>query len=602
MKKYFLVALTLFFLFIAPVAMAQTERKEAKIETKGGSIAVIGNTGKSNTDLIITVEDSNGTALKTQQITTAADGSFDVVVPVSDVSETAVYTVAAQTVESDDLDADDIQMIAASLNIDGNYLTVNGTASSGFGKKVGILVENSNAELVYVVQTVTDSEGKFRKTFPLSYNIEGEVYTVYIGANGMDTHSVLTFEYTDRTTETVTRKFFDANLSIELTSYVPHLTGTLACSQGKTVNMTITNISDNTLVATETVSFSDGAKAIDYTLQSLLNPKDYELSFVVSEGQKILTTINAQIDSAVILTAFQGNVTVGEGVSLEVAFTSDSTSIDDNYSVITEDKALSSSVPNLLSNGNFTFDVEGYEVYTKAKIMDIKDSENSNLYNALKAARPNLDLDGDGIITSQEIESIEGTLDISNAGITNLSGIGQCTKVKYLDISDNNLTDIDVLKTMTSLEYLVADHNYLTDLHGAPESLRYIDASYNQLTGLMGIKDSYKLEVVIAHYNCIKSLEGLQGKNGLRYLKLNNNTIDNMDDVAGSTALVYLDFAHNSMNNVRPLAGMYDLKYLNFDDNPVESVKELPDNDYVLLRYWADWITDGYIRTIVTNE
>ena len=132
-----------------------------------------------------------------------------------------MYTVAAQTVNSDaSVSSEQISMIAASVNVDGNYLTVSGSVSSGSGKRIGIYVENSKGKMVYVLQTISDSEGKFHNTFPLSYNIEGEEYTVYIGAQGIDNHSVLTFEYTDRATETITKKFFDADLSITLSSYV----------------------------------------------------------------------------------------------------------------------------------------------------------------------------------------------------------------------------------------------------------------------------------------------------------------------------------------------------------------------------------------------
>lgn len=603
MKKCFLVLLILCFLFSAPFVLAQTERTETKLETKGGNIAVIGNAGKANANLIITLEDADGVALQTEQVTTDDEGNFETVVSADSESEVELYTVSAKSVNGDALVShENISIIAASVNVDGNYLTVSGSVSSGSGKRIGIFVENSKGDMVYVLQAMSDSEGKFHKTFPLSYNIDGEEYTVYIGAQGVDNHSVLTFEYTDRAIETITKKFFAADLSIELSSYVPHLTGTLACSQGKTVNMTITNVSDNRIIATENVTYDDGAKAIDYTLPSLLNPKDYTLRFTVYEGSKILTTINAQVDSAIILTELNGNVTVGSDVSLEVTFSAENANIDDSNSVITEYKEFSASVPNLLSNGSFSFVVDGYEEYTKAKVTDIKNSENPNLYNALKRARPELDSDNNGIITSTEMESIDGILDLSNAGITNLSGIGQCRKVTYLDISGNNLTDIDVLKTMTSLEYLVAHHNFLTDLNGAPNNLRYVDASYNNLTGLMGIKESYNLEVLIANHNSIRDTEGLYGKSNLRHLKLNNNNIDNMDGIADCKNLVHLDFSHNNMNNIRALSKMYDLKYLNFDDNPVESVKELPDNDYVVLRYWADWITDGYIRTVVTDE
>lgn len=603
MKKCFLVLLILCFLFSAPFVLAQTERTETKLETKGGNIAVIGNAGKANANLIITLEDADGVALQTEQVTTDDEGNFETVVSADSESEVELYTVSAKSVNGDALVShENISIIAASVNVDGNYLTVSGSVSSGSGKRIGIFVENSKGDMVYVLQAMSDSEGKFHKTFPLSYNIDGEEYTVYIGAQGVDNHSVLTFEYTDRAIETITKKFFAADLSIELSSYVPHLTGTLACSQGKTVNMTIANVSDNRIIATENVTYDDGAKAIDYTLPSLLNPKDYTLRFTVYEGSKILTTINAQVDSAIILTELNGNVTVGSDVSLEVTFSAENANIDDSNSVITEYKEFSASVPNLLSNGSFSFVVDGYEEYTKAKVTDIKNSENPNLYNALKRARPELDSDNNGIITSTEMESIDGILDLSNAGITNLSGIGQCRKVTYLDISGNNLTDIDVLKTMTSLEYLVAHHNFLTDLNGAPNNLRYVDASYNNLTGLMGIKESYNLEVLIANHNSIRDTEGLYGKSNLRHLKLNNNNIDNMDGIADCKNLVHLDFSHNNMNNIRALSKMYDLKYLNFDDNPVESVKELPDNDYVVLRYWADWITDGYIRTVVTDE
>ena len=64
MKKCILVLLTLHFLFVASVAIAQPERMEVKVETKGDNIAVIGKARKANANLIITVEDINGKDLQ----------------------------------------------------------------------------------------------------------------------------------------------------------------------------------------------------------------------------------------------------------------------------------------------------------------------------------------------------------------------------------------------------------------------------------------------------------------------------------------------------------------------------------------------------------
>ena len=591
MKKLWLFTI-LCILFNSMGASAQHIKLMPQVETKGDDIVIIGDAGVAHERISIIAKNSAGNTVQTE-ILTNDKGHFEAVLPVETNGTTQVYSVDAKRTGQNTENADTpIEMIAASVNLDGNYLTINGTISSGEDKYIGLLVENSNNEFVYMEQEKSGPGGKFRHTFHLTTNLRETDYTLTMGANGIGAPTVIHFQYEDRTNQVARRKIMDADIEVSLSAYTPHLTGVLSCSQGKTITMNIVNHTDNTIVLNETISYEDGTKNINCTLPSMFSNKNYSLSFTVKEGIRTLVDLSAQINSAIIVTSLEGSIGIDGNAILETAFSAENALVDDKFTIIKESKNFSGTVPNLMPNGKFTFNINGYEEYANAPVMDIKYSQNANLYNALKTARPDLDFDDDGVITALEMENIEGVLNLSNSGITNIYGIGQCTKVKYLDISRNYLTDIDALKPMLNLEYLVADHNQLTDLHGAPDNLKYIDVSHNSLAGLMGLKDAYNLEVVIASHNNIISTDGLQGKAGLKYLKVNNNKIESIDALADCRLLAHLEFDYNEVSDIKALAGKNKLKYLTFVSNPVESVAALPINDYIRLNYWPDWITD----------
>ncbi len=128
-------------------------------------------------------------------------------------------------------------------------------------------------------------------------------------------------------------------------------------------------------------------------------------------------------------------------------------------------------------------------ILVKAQIINFPDANFKA--RLLQIEFPLLDANGDG-----EIEASEATvisfLDLSNANISDLTGINYFTNLYSLDCSYNSLTDITIDDSI-QLEYLVAHHNALTSVNVNYANPAYsIDLRYNNLT-------SYVIENVFAY-------------------------------------------------------------------------------------------------------
>lgn len=90
-----------------------------------------------------------------------------------------------------------------------------------------------------------------------------------------------------------------------------------------------------------------------------------------------------------------------------------------------------------------------------------------------------IDADSDGNISIQEAQVIR-QLDISQAGISDLSGIENFTSLVYFECNGNTIPNID-FSEFNTLKYLDCSYNLLTNLL-IPNSLENLVAKNNQLT------------------------------------------------------------------------------------------------------------------------
>lgn len=166
-------------------------------------------------------------------------------------------------------------------------------------------------------------------------------------------------------TQTVRTKFVDADVNISISGYVPSITGTVYCTEGKTITITITNLSNNTVIANELITAEQGARTLSYTLPSLIYPKEYEVTINCTENGISLTNMSVTIDSSIILVSIDGTITTSSNVELDASVQSVNTGLIDTSDTYTGHKEVSTTIPNLVSNASFHLAVQGYEITTQ---------------------------------------------------------------------------------------------------------------------------------------------------------------------------------------------------------------------------------------------
>ncbi len=160
-------------------------------------------------------------------------------------------------------------------------------------------------------------------------------------------------------------------------------------------------------------------------------------------------------------------------------------------------------------------------------------SANAPLYNALKAARPGLDLNGNGTIMDFELQRLTGTLDLQDKGITNINGLQYCTQITELKLgnnypypNNNQISDISSLSGLTNLQRLFLSYNLITDTgmtHLATlTNLTHLYLDYNTgITDISGLTALTKLRMLIlAHDTNLTFPASLSGMTALNFLDL----------------------------------------------------------------------------------
>lgn len=250
--------------------------------------------------------------------------------------------------------------ITCNTEVNGNIISITGRIPNAVEASQVYVLVGTTDNIVYVGHTYSKTDGSFSFTFPITEDVKYGTYPLKIGSNSGLAPYEGTLVYS-APIEFVCNKFIDADLDVSISAYVPRVSGTISCTQGKTVTVNVLNKTDNTVIANETITSANGIYNVSYTLPSMLNLKEYEITFSCTSGSNTLTAASVTVDSHFLSVDVAGTVTTANNVSLDAHLQSVNTDLINKSKTFTGSKTISGTIPNILASASFNLTMQGYE-------------------------------------------------------------------------------------------------------------------------------------------------------------------------------------------------------------------------------------------------
>ncbi|MCY4499500.1 MAG: sulfatase-like hydrolase/transferase, partial [Rhodospirillaceae bacterium] len=185
-------------------------------------------------------------------------------------------------------------------------------------------------------------------------------------------------------------------------------------------------------------------------------------------------------------------------------------------------------------------------------------------------------------------------LNLSDAGIRDLSGLDLAVNLTGLDLSGNPLADLRILQALPSLEVLKLDGIAIDPWQLAPlTSLRRLSLSDNGLYDVAALAPLTQLVALDIGNNEVADLYPLVGLTRLEELRADRNRITDLAALSSLLRLVVLDIGNNEVADLYPLVGLTRLKELRADGNGITDCSAL---SYPALRCWTSVTTTRSCR------
>ncbi len=157
--------------------------------------------------------------------------------------------------------------------------------------------------------------------------------------------------------------------------------------------------------------------------------------------------------------------------------------------------------------------------------MNIPDA---NFKAALLAHDPIIDTNGDNEIQVSEAQALTNTLDVGEAGITDVTGLEAFTNIKRLSIYNNSISSLD-LSANTQINYLIASVNPLTSLDvSALPLLDTLSAMGLNISGTVDFSSNTALRFLVVGSPNWTSID-LSANTELRVFFINSANISTVD-------------------------------------------------------------------------
>lgn len=331
---------------------------------------------------------------------------------------------------------------------------------------------------------------------------------------------------------------------------------------------------------TQTQTFPQVASmgyAVTSVVQNTAFADSSQFNFSLQSDLGTYSTINLILDTNWNHLAFTLDVTGNLKAYVNGTFTDELTMNSNKLNYTIGGLMLSNFQSNSANNGDIYDDIY---VYTR----DLNASEVLQVYNGNSActvtipdanfkgylvANTNININADSEIQCTEAAAYSGTINVTNLGITDLTGIEAFTNITTLLCGANTLSTIDVGNNV-NLNALNCASTGLSSLDVT--NLTVLDTLYcagNGLTSL-DVSNCIELKLLECHINNITSLDISQNP-ALEFLNCASNNISTLD-FNNNTAITHIDAGLNNLTSVSNLQSAPLVDYLRLRSNDLTTI------------------------------
>ena len=180
-------------------------------------------------------------------------------------------------------------------------------------------------------------------------------------------------------------------------------------------------------------------------------------------------------------------------------------------------------------------------------------------------------------------------LDLNTCGVSNLSGLANCSALEYLDVSNDHVTDLSPLANCANLSELYLTSNAITslDVIATMDQLQKLDLSYNAVENLSALRSCTQLQELNLSHCSLTDISALGEIPSLTKLTASANELETIAGIENCVNLVEIDLSDNKLVSVIQLSGIDSLKLVNINYNDVINVPQFNANSQ-LEKFYAD--------------
>ena len=174
-----------------------------------------------------------------------------------------------------------------------------------------------------------------------------------------------------------------------------------------------------------------------------------------------------------------------------------------------------------------------------------------------EAIREQLQLSAGTPITQQQMLQLE-TLNVEQAGITDLSVLEYATNLESLRAWDNPISDLTPLTHLTNLIYLDLTECQIVDITPLANltQLQNLHLSSNQIVDIGPLANLTQLQEISLHHNQIEDISSLTNLIQLEALWLDRNRVHDITPLSNLIKLTRLGLTWNPILDYTPLDGL----------------------------------------------